>query len=81
MITPPFLSGRPQFNRREVLASKSPKKLRWKEEGVFARVTDEAILQDRVAYHNISVLEHAWNWGLARSNLGQPFYKPPNYKL
>ena len=51
----------------------------WKDEVVFSRLTEEKSLATIVPYIHLKHLQQGINWGLARSNLGQPIYKPDDY--
>ena len=45
----------------------------------FSRVTDLAILTDRVPREHMRHLEHAWNWAHGRANIQQPLLYPLNW--
>lgn len=79
IIHPHFASSGLQFTAAQLKQDQSVKELRWKDEGVFSRLTDEKFLATIVPYARLKHLQHAINWALARSNLKQPFYKPDDY--
>ena len=50
--------------------------LRWKDERVFAWLTDEEFLGSIIPSQRVKYAEAVWNWGLARNNLNTPMFKP-----
>ena len=76
MVHPHLLSKGQQFTEAQIQYDKGVKEIRWKDEGVFSRLTDEQFLASLVPSFRFKYVEAAWNWGLARNNLGQPHYEP-----
>ena len=53
--------------------------LRWKDERVFAWLTDEEFLGSIIPSQRVKYAEAVWNWGLARNNLNAPMFKPKDW--
>lgn len=79
VIHPHCLSKGTQFSRSELMHDKGVKEVRWKEESVFTRLTNETLLATIVPYHNMRYLEDAVSWALGRCNLCLPIYEPLNW--
>ena len=79
MVFPHFAASGYQFTAAQLMQDKSVKEIRWKDEVVFSRLTEEKFLATIVPYVHLKHLQQGINWGLARSNLGQPIYKPDDY--
>ena len=77
--TPIRLDGRVQYSRMEIKHGRRNKKNRYTSETFFSRVTDVAILTDRVPREHMRHLEHAWNWAHGRANIQQPLLYPLNW--
>ena len=78
-VTPHFLSGRDQFESKEISSDLITCRLRWSSEAVFSRVTDHNALTDVIPYSYFSIMSAMIEWGHAHANLMQPFNQPPNY--
>ena len=79
VIHPYCLSKGTQFSRSDLLHDKGVKEVRWKEESVFTRLTNEILLATIVPYHNMRYLEAAVSWALGGCNLCIPIYEPLNW--
>jgi len=79
MVHPHLLSKGGQFTEAQIQYDTGVKEIRWKDEGVFSRLTDEAFLAGLVPSFRFKFIEAAWNWGLARNNLRQPHYEPTDW--
>ena len=78
-VTPHFLTGRDQFESKEISCDLVTCRLRWSSEAVFSRVTDHSALTDVIPYSYFSIMGAMIEWGHAHANLMQPFNKPKNY--
>ena len=78
-VTPHFLSGRDQFESKEISSDLITCRLRWSSEAVFSRVTDHNALTDVIPYSYFSIMSAMTEWGHAHANLVQPFNQPLNY--
>lgn len=76
---PHFLTKGAQFTKAQLLHDRGIKETRWKDEGVFSRVTDETFIASIVPYNRMKYIPACVNVGLMRNNLKQPFYKPFDY--
>ncbi len=76
---PHFLTKEAQFTKAQLLHDRGIKETRWKDEGVFSRLTDETFIAGIVPYNRINYILACANLGLMRNNLKQPFYKPKIY--
>ena len=79
MVHPHLLSKGGQFTEAQIQYDKGVQEIRWKDEGVFSRLTDEAFLAGLVPSFRFKFIEAAWNWGLARNNLRQPHFEPTDW--
>jgi hypothetical protein len=78
-ITPYFMAGRSQFTADESLADLLACRLRYTNEVGFARVTQEGMLRDTIAYEYFPVIHHVVNWAFANVNLSAPLRNPAGY--
>ena len=79
--TPPVMRARKvkQYHQSELKPKADLCRLRYTCEVVFARVTEQDLLKDKIPYCNLKSLTYGIEWAHAHSNLHRPL-KPPGSK-
>lgn len=79
ILYPSFISeadGNKQFSKSQLHKDKPLKSVRWKEEAVYSRCTDERYISGTVTYTKLRYMQHCFDWSLARNNLRAEFVAP-----
>jgi len=79
ILYPSFISEadeNKQFSKSQLQKDKPLKSVRWKEEAVYSRSTDERFISGTITYNKLRYVQHCFDWSLARNNLRAEFVSP-----